>query len=863
MRLLLLLFLLFPSLAARAAYEYPVTVVDETGQPMIGVSIYTPDYRIGTSTDLDGRALLKDVAYNEVLHFSYTGYQELKLPFFELRKRGGRIVMQPVPETLETLVVVGRRDEDPAEIPYEIKNIAAAEIAALNSQTVADALRDAGGVYVQKSQMGGGSPVLRGFEANRVLLVLDGVRMNNAIYRDGHLQNSITIDPNALERLEVIYGPGSLTYGSDALGGVIHMRTRDPQLVYGNGEGNTLLTTNAYVRTATANREKTAHADVNYGTRKWGSFTSFTFTDYQNLRAGRNFSPNYPDFGRTYYFAQRRDGLDQVFSDRDSTFNTQYGTEYTQLDFLQKVKFQPSETFYTIFNFQLSSTSDVPRFDQLSRLGSQAGEPKFIEWYYGPQRRLLASAKLRWLKANRLFDRATLIPAFQRIDEDRIQRKFRKTERAKSLTDVFVSSLTADFDKYLGGKRSRTLSYGVDFQHNDVASTAFNELLGRGTVIYNELPRYPGGGSTLTSSGAYANYKHKGPDSTWTLNAGLRYSFTRLTARFLATDPIAWPANFVEGLTNQNSALTGGLGLTYRLPGRRQLRAMTGTAYRSPNVDDFAKIREKNGRVTIPNVDLQPERSWTSELTLSQTTGSPERPVTISATGYYTRLRNAVVREPLPVPGTVDQFTLVLPPNDTLEVLANVNSSTAFVVGGNIQLAATLSDRWGLEAGINYTRGRRRFQRAAPVNLEGEIMPAIDTLVPYAHIPPVYGQAVLRYAHRQWEAQAVVRYNGAKPVAEYAVTDLYYGPSGTLEVDREGNSDNLVYSYFVLDENGKRDLQGTPAWATFNFYSTYRFAERFSLDLAVENIFDLHYRPFSSGVSAPGRNFIVALRGAF
>ena len=863
MRLFLLISFLFLATAGRAAYEYPVTVVDETGEPLIGVSVYTPDYRVGTSTDLDGRATLRDVAYNEVIYFSYTGYEELRLPFYEIRQRGGRIALRPVPEMLETVVVVGRRDEDPAEIPYEIENIAAAEIAALNSQTVADALRDAGGVYVQKSQMGGGSPILRGFEANRVLLVLDGVRMNNAIYRDGHLQNSITIDPNALERLEVIYGPGSLSYGSDALGGVIHLRTRDPQLVYGTAESETLLATRAYVRTATANREKTVHADVNYGTRRWGSFTSFTFTDYQNLRAGRKYPAAYPDFGRTYYFAQRRDGLDQIFSDRDSTFHTQYGTEYTQLDFLQKVKFQPNESFYTVLNFQLSSTSDVPRYDQLSRLGKQPGEPKFIEWYYGPQRRVFASAKLRWLGGNRFFDRATVIPAFQRIDEDRIKRKFKKTQRSKALVDVYVSSLTADFDKYLNGRRDRTLSYGVDVQHNDVASTAFNELLGRGTVIYNELPRYPGGGSSLTSGGTYLNYRHKGPDSTYTIDAGLRYSVSRLSARFLTTDPIDWPANFTEGLTSQNSALTGGLGLTYRLPGRRQLRAMTGTAYRAPNVDDFAKIREKNGRVTIPNVNLRPERSWTTELTLSQSLGGVDRPVTLSATAYYTRLRDAVVRAPRPVPGTTDQYTLVLPPNDTLEVIANVNATTAHVMGGNLQLDATLSERWRLDAGINYTRGRRRLQRTAPRNLEGVVMPDIDTLVPFAHIPPLYGQATLHYTHRRWDAQAAVRFNGPKTLEEYAVTDLYYGPSGALEVDREGNSDNLVYSYFVLDGNGRRDLRGTPAWATFNLYSTYRFAERFSVDVAVENVFDLHYRPFSSGVSAPGRNFIVALRGSF
>ena len=102
-------------------------------------------------------------------------------------------------------------------------------------------------MFVQKSQQGGSSPVIRGFEASRVLLVVDGIRMNNAIYRAGHLQNVITVDQNMLERVEVLYGPASTLYGSDALGGVIHLRTKQP-----------LLSTNNKLKTAGVLFEDTA-----------------------------------------------------------------------------------------------------------------------------------------------------------------------------------------------------------------------------------------------------------------------------------------------------------------------------------------------------------------------------------------------------------------------------------------------------------------------------------------------------------------------------------------------------------------------------------------------------------------------------
>ena len=78
--------------------------------------------------------------------------------------------------------------------------------------------------------MGGGSPNLRGFEANKVLIVVDGIRLNNAIFRSGHLQNVITIDPSIIDRTEIMFGPSSVMYGSDALGGVMHFYTQNPEL---------------------------------------------------------------------------------------------------------------------------------------------------------------------------------------------------------------------------------------------------------------------------------------------------------------------------------------------------------------------------------------------------------------------------------------------------------------------------------------------------------------------------------------------------------------------------------------------------------------------------------------------------------
>ncbi len=111
-------------------------------------------------------------------------------------------------------------------ISQKIDVINKKEIEFQNFQNTADLLSNSGNLAVQKSQQGGGSPVIRGFEASRILLLVDGIRMNNLIFRTGHLQNIITVDENMIENVDVFYGSSSTSFGSDALGGAINLTTK-------------------------------------------------------------------------------------------------------------------------------------------------------------------------------------------------------------------------------------------------------------------------------------------------------------------------------------------------------------------------------------------------------------------------------------------------------------------------------------------------------------------------------------------------------------------------------------------------------------------------------------------------------------
>ncbi|HVF80613.1 MAG TPA: TonB-dependent receptor plug domain-containing protein, partial [Flavisolibacter sp.] len=183
----------------------------------------------------------------------------------------------------EVLIYSGKFAERKKNIAQKVEVISARQIAHLNSQNTGDLLINTGNVFVQKSQQGGSSPVIRGFEASRVLLVVDGVRMNNAIYRAGHLQNVITVDQNSLERIEVLYGPASTLYGSDALGGVVLMRTKGPKL---SATKKMFFTGSAFTRYSSANDEKTGHFDLSIGGKKFAWLQAYNYSNFGDTKMG-------------------------------------------------------------------------------------------------------------------------------------------------------------------------------------------------------------------------------------------------------------------------------------------------------------------------------------------------------------------------------------------------------------------------------------------------------------------------------------------------------------------------------------------------------------------------------------------------
>ena len=782
-------------------------VVDEQSQPLIGVHVMYGES--ATVTDDEGycQITLED---RDRVQIQYLGYASTELSVAQLEALGHVVQLLPDDKTLEEIVIYGRTDAREMDLPYQVTRMKAEEIFSSNAQNSADALALNSGVYVQKSQLGGGSPVLRGFEANKVLLVVDGVRLNNAIYRNGHLQNAITIDPAILEQMEVIFGAGSLLYGSEALGGVIHFRTRNPLLDLSTTDKPGRHAINLHTRFATADQERTFHADHTYAQENWAVLTSVTSTTRDDLRAGSRRSEAFPDFGKRSWYVMDGAGEDLRVTNLDP--DIQVGTGYNQLDLLQKWVWQPSTRLKAELNVQHSSSSFIPRYDNLIELRN--GEPRFAEWSYGPQNRFLISPKLSWRAGNRLFDKTTLILSYQDVDESRYSRDFGSPWREVQIEDVKVGGVTLDFSKRLSPQQR--LSYGVDLHHNVVNSSAsLTQLQTR--EVAPTLTRYPNAGSTLTNLGSYVQHSWQNHDSTLVWVNGLRYTFQRTHLLYDFDGSFEWPDFFYEGIENKSDATVGISGLNLRR-GPWLAKLSTGTSFRSPNVDDIAKIRVNGDEITIPNPELGPELVWNSELTL----GYRSEDWSWEITGYHTRLRDAIIRAAGTLPDGSPTF---LSRGDTLLVTTNVNAERGRVIGITTSARAQIMDKLTLDASMSVQSGRSEEEDG--------------TIRPLGHIPPTYGHGRLRYQLGKFDLNTTFRFNAWKRIEDYG-----------------GSVDNPELG--AVDADGR--LVGTPSWSVWGLSASMRPTEQLTINVALENVLDVHYRPFASGVSGAGRHLVVALR---
>jgi TonB-dependent heme/hemoglobin receptor len=461
-------------------------------------------------------------------------------------------------EPLEVVLVTATRRPEPAfDVPVATNVLQFEEIRASTPQTVMDLLQGHTGTYVQQTTPGQGVVVVRGLKGSEVLQLVDGFRLNNAIFRNAPNQYIALVDSQMLGQLEVVRGPMSSLHGSDAMGGVVQMLSEEPgftgdswssggrlRTIYGSADDSTLSRAEAAAgRAGLAISGGATYQSV--GDRRVGGGETLPYTSYSARAA---------DF---------------------------------------KLRTDLAAGHEIMASVQYSEQPKTPRYDELTP-GFGQTQPSSDVFYFEPQRRDFAQLRWRITSETALWDDAEAHLGRQEIVDDRRTRDYGSDNQDRENNRDTSWGLTFQAGKVLSG--GHYLTYGADYYYDTVDSSRVRTNLVTGAVT-ERPPRFPDG-STMQQYGVFAVDDWSATDRLDVI-AGLRWSSieTRLP-----------PSGASVGTTVDSDDWSGNLSVAYTVRDDVHLVANLGRGFRAPNVFDLGTFGDRPGnRFNIPNPDLDSE----------------------------------------------------------------------------------------------------------------------------------------------------------------------------------------------------------------------------------------------------------------
>ncbi|MFZ5635762.1 MAG: TonB-dependent receptor plug domain-containing protein [Pseudomonadota bacterium] len=458
---------------------------------------------------------------------------------------------------LDTVQVTAtKRPESTMDVPAATTIVGGARLRETAPQTPMDALHGEVGTFVQQTTPGQGVVIVRGLKGSEVLHLVDGFRLNNAIFRNSPNQYIALVDGQSLDRIEVVRGPSSTLYGGDAMGGVVQMLTAEPRFSGDEWQWKGRLRAIA----ASADDSLIGRAEFSGGHERMGVSLGVTSQEVNDLRAGD---------GRTRPFSG--------FTQRSGDF---------------KWRFAPAEGHELMLSLQYSEQPRTPRHDALVPGFGQTG-PENAVFFFEPQQRRFAQLRWRIDASNALFDNGELrIGRQMAVDDRRVRDTGSVNEDRERNRDTTVG-IAGQFGKDLGSEHH--LSYGFEVYRDVVDSTKTRLNINTGAFSVRQ-PRFPDG-STMRSWAIYVGDDWR--RGRFDLNAGLRYS------RFDIDVPAAGAA---PGASLSPDDLTGNIGLAIELNDSARFVANLGRGFRAPNIFDLGVFGPRPGnRFSAPNPNLKPE----------------------------------------------------------------------------------------------------------------------------------------------------------------------------------------------------------------------------------------------------------------
>ncbi len=658
----------------------------------------------------------------------------------------------------QTVVVARGVQEDPLDSLRVVDVLDEQTLRDRRPRTTPEALAELPGVHVQKTNHAGGSPIIRGMVGPQNLILVDGVRLNNSTYRTGPLQYLNTVDSFSLQRIEVMRGPGSVLYGSDAIGGVIELVTADP---VPRAEGsNARFTPLGILKGETCDLERSGRGALSVDTEPFGAVGGVTLRMFDDLRAGG-------DEGR------------QVWSG------------YNELDWDAKVRIGPAGRDHVDILYQGSDAGRTDKLESSNKLTM-----------YDRNDRDLLYAKV-FLRLDPIATRLTFTPSYHRqletrrklVFSDETHEDVSKVTFGEDIVDTLGAA--ARFDTRLFARRLDLL-YGAEFYQDWVRSEQSegpNE-----DALVPITPSYPEG-SRYGTLGLYAMATGT-PLRTANWTELVVYGGARL-ASFSALAP------GIDDFGDVQTRHTGGVvagGINLRRRGLFNVGLGYNQGLRAPNLMETSRFGDTGEWYHVPNPELGPERAHTLELSGRLRGG----PLSLSAAGYVTMLRDTIVRVSTEYNG---QESI-----EGAEVVHNINAGNGRVGGVEGAVDVALPGHFSVGGNVTWT--------------QGSYDDPDQGWVPMSRIPPLFGTGRVRFAP-QWHGLFVECF-----------------------VQAAGKQDKLS-PRDITDARIPED--GTPGWWTLNLRAGVRPLDWMQISVGGGNLTDNLYKYHASGVYGAGATAWISI----
>lgn len=583
------LFLLIVLLAIKTAQAQVFSGVVRdavTGEPIPGVSIQRLGTIKGTTTNRSGNFALYALPQGPIrLWVSSVGYrpEPIEVVVEGQKDQFRTVLLQPTSIQLnqQTITTAQRVEETDFTRPEITTVLTSRDLRQRAPRTAPEALFGATGVWIQKTNHGGGSPFVRGLTGQQTLILVDGIRLNNATFRSGPNQYLNTIDPQSIEQIEVVRSSGSTAYGSDAIGGVVNVRTKSPEFSDKPTIGGLY-----FGKVATQGMEYSNRAELAYSTRSISLLGGLAYRRFGDLVAGQGLGRQTP-------------------------------TGYSQLSGDLKARFKVTNQTIATVAYQDLRQDSVPVYHRVK-------VENYRYYQFNPQRRQLTYARLDHFFGYRWLQSAQLTASWQRQTEGRqSQRNGAPTavyERDQTSTTGLTFLTTAEPTPFWQVRNGvEWYADRVRSSRSDVNTTAGTALIKRG--LYPDR-------ATMNSMALFS--LHTLTLSRMVLTAGGRYQYNQITV----------PETANGKAVVRPSAVVGNVGASYAVSPSVRLVGSMQSAFRAPNIDDLGTLGIVDFRYEVPNAHLRPERSRGVEAGVKVRSDK----LSASFLGYYNQLSDFITR---------------------------------------------------------------------------------------------------------------------------------------------------------------------------------------------------------------------------